>query len=345
MNFALIGCGRIASRHANSISEIENSRLIAVCDVIESRAQHFAKEYEAKYYVDYRKLLDDKNIEIVNIATPSGFHAQMAIEALMAGKHVILEKPMAMNLDETTRIIDCINSTRQKLCVVLQNRFNPPVREAKALIDSGKIGNTLLGNATVRWYRPQEYYEDGWHGTQKMDGGALLNQSIHHIDALQWLMDKPVVSVFSYKATLAHKMEMEDAGVAVMRFEGGALGVVEGSTLTYPENLEGSVSIFGEMGSVKIGGTALNRKSIWKIEGELEHERETLMKDQLDPVNVYGTSHKAVFMDMIEAVRDDRNPKTDCYEARKSVALVQAMYESASSGAEVNLPKEIWAAA
>jgi len=343
MNFALIGCGRIASRHADSLSEIKDARLVAVCDTIETRALNFAKKYNANSFVDYRRMLDDKNIDVINIATPSGLHAQMAIDALSSGKHVIVEKPLAMNLDQIDLIIECVHKTKRKLCVVLQNRFNPPVQELKAIIDAGKLGNTLLGNATVRWYRPQEYYEDGWHGTKGMDGGAFLNQSIHHIDALQWLMNKPVVSVFAYTATLLHKMEMEDVGVAVMRFQGGALGVVEASTITYPENLEGSVSIFGDKGSMKIGGTALNRKSIWKIEGELEHEREILTKDQLDPVDVYGKSHKAVFLDMMSAIIQNREPQTNCYEARKSVALVQAMYQSSESGQEVNISQDYWA--
>jgi len=343
MNFALVGCGRIASRHAESIMEIPDASLVAVCDIVETRAQYFSRKYKTESYTNYRQLLDNKNIDVVNIATPSGLHAQMAVDTLDAGKNVILEKPMAMDLAQINQVVDAIHKTKRKLCVVLQNRFNPPVQELKALIEAGGLGNTLLGNATVRWYRPQEYYEDGWHGTRELDGGAFLNQSIHHIDALQWLMDKPVESVFSYTATLLHKMEMEDVGVAVMRFKGGALGVVEASTITYPENLEGSVSIFGDKGSIKIGGTALNRKAIWKVEGSLEHEREILTRDQLDPAGVYGKSHKAVILDMMDAIENDREPKTNYFEARKSVALVQAMYESAKSGCEVCLPDGVWA--
>jgi len=208
-------------------------------------------------------------------------------------------------------------------------------------VDKGRLGRLLLGNATVRWYRPQEYYEDGWHGTWAMDGGALMNQSIHHIDALQWLMGKPQ-SVFAYTGTLAHRMEAEDVGVAVTRFASGALGVVEGSTITYPENLEGSIALFGERGSAKVGGTALNRKAIWKIEGELEHEREMLTREQVDPPSVYGSSHKAVITDMIEAVLQGRELNTNGKEARKSLALVLAIYESARTMRPVDLPEGIW---
>lgn len=233
-------------------------------------------------------------------------------------------------------MITAAAATGKKLCVVLQNRYNPPMKDLRRVVDEGYLGRLLLGNATVRWYRPQEYYEDGWHGTWAMDGGALMNQSIHHIDALQWLMGDPE-SVFARTATLAHRMEAEDVGVAVIRFRNGALATVEGSTVTYPENLEGSVALFGERGSVKVGGTALNRKVFWKISGQLEHERELVTREQLDPPTVYGYSHRAVIADMIEAIRQGREPPTNGQEALRSVALVLAMYESARTGHLIHL--------
>ncbi|MEW5719579.1 MAG: Gfo/Idh/MocA family oxidoreductase, partial [Chloroflexota bacterium] len=297
LRFGLIGCGRIAPRHAQPLTELPGARLAAVADIIAPRAQRLAQEYHADAYTDYRRLLERHDIDVVNICTPSGMHAAMAIEALQAGKHVIVEKPMAMNLRDADQMISAEQATGKKLCVVLQNRYNPPMQDLRRVVDEGKLGRLLLGNATVRWYRPQEYYEDGWHGTRAMDGGALMNQSIHHIDALQWLMGD-AASVFAYTGTLAHKMEAEDVGVVALRFASGALGTIEGSTLTYPENLEGSVALFGERGSVKVGGTALNRKVFWKIEGELQHEIELLRREQLDPVSEYGLSHKHVIADM-----------------------------------------------
>ena len=341
LNFALAGCGRVAPRHAQSLLELAGGRLVAVADPVEARAQRFAKDYSAEPYADYRRMLERSDVDVVNICTPSGLHARMAIEAMQAGKHVIVEKPMALSLVDADRIIDTARSTGRKLCVVLQNRYNPPMQDLRRVVDEGRLGRILLGNATVRWYRPQEYYEDEWHGTLAMDGGALMNQSIHHIDALQWLMGEPE-SVFAYTATLAHRMEAEDAGVAVIRFGGGRLGVVEGSTLTYPENLEGSITLFGERGSAKVGGTALNRKVIWKIEGELEHERELLVREQIDPPSVYGFSHKAVIAGMITAIREDRTPFTNGIEARKSVSLVLAMYESARTGCPVDVTNGLW---
>ena len=339
INFGIIGCGRIAPRHAQSISEIPQSKLVAVADVIKSRASKFANEYQADAYNDYRYILDHPDIHVVNICTPSGLHANMAIEALHAGKHVILEKPMALTTEDLDRLIRVSLDSSTKLCVVLQNRFNPPMVDLRRIVNEGRLGKLLLGNATVRWYRTQEYYEDEWHGTWAMDGGALMNQSIHHIDALQWFLGD-VQRVFAYTGTLAHKMETEDTGVAVLTFKNGALGTVEGSTITYPQNLEGSLALFGERGSVKVGGTALNRKEFWKIEGELEHERELLTKEQVDPPSVYGYSHKAVIKEMMAAIIENRTPSTNASEARKSVDIVLAMHESARTGQPVNMINE-----
>ena len=341
LRFGLIGCGRLAPRHAQSLADLPGARLVAVADVRERRANRFAVEYCADPYTDYRDLLARPDVDVVNVCTPSGLHAQVTLDAIAAGKHVIVEKPIALSLAAADRMIAAAERAGVKLCVVLQNRYNPPMQDLKRVVGAGRLGKLLLGAATVRWYRPQEYYEDEWHGTLAMDGGALMNQSIHHVDALQWLMGRPE-SVFCYSATLAHRMEAEDAGVAVIRFVGGALGVVEGSTITYPENLEGSVAVFGEHGSCKVGGAALNRKVFWKIAGELEHEKELLTREQVDPTSVYGASHQAVIADMIEAVRGDRAPQTDGREAKKSLALVLAMYESAATGRPVDITDGIW---
>jgi len=331
LRFGIIGCGRVAPRHAESINQLANAELVAIADVIESRAQNFADTYGAIPYTDYQEMLKRDDIDIINICTPSGLHSPMGIEVARAGKHIIVEKPIALSTADANALINAADEAGVKLCVILQNRYNPPMQEIYDVVNSGKIGRILLGNATVRWYRPQSYYEDGWHGTWAMDGGALMNQSIHHIDALQWLIGE-VESVFAFTGTQNHVMEAEDTGVAVLRFKNGALGNVEGSTVTYPQNLEGSVAIFGEKGSLKVGGTALNRRVIWKIDGELELEKERITADVVDPPSVYGNSHKLVIADMIDAVINDREPKTHGREGKKSLALVEAMYESALTG-------------
>ena len=336
LRFGLIGCGRIAPRHAQSLTALPGAALAAVADCVAARAERFAGEYQATAFTDYRRLLDSREIDVVTICTPSGLHAEMAIAAMQAGKDVLVEKPIALSLADADCMLAIAAETGRKLGVVLQNRYNPPMQKLRQAVDEGRLGRILLGNATVRWYRPQEYYEDEWHGTWSMDGGAIMNQSIHHVDALQWFMGD-VESVFAYTATLAHRMEAEDTGVAVLKFASGAIGSVEGSTITYPENIEGSVALFGERGSVKVGGTALNRRVFWKIDGELEHEREILTRETVDPAGVYGQSHRAVIADMIEAVKDNRLPRTHGAEARRSVAIVLAMYESARLGTPVSL--------
>lgn len=346
LGFAIIGCGRIAPRHADSLIQIREARIVATADVKQPRAATIAARVteaysrtpfdEVRAYDDYRYVFERADVDVVNICTPSGMHAAMAIEAMEAGKHVVVEKPMALTLADADAMIETSRRTGKRLCVVLQNRYNPPMRDLRRLVDEGRLGKLLLGSATVRWFRPQEYYEDGWHGTQAMDGGALMNQSIHHIDALQWIMGG-VDTVFAYTATLAHRMEAEDVGTAVLRFRNGALGSVEGSTVTWPENLEGSVAVFGEKGSVKVGGTALNKKTLWKVDGELEHERELIVHDEIDPPSVYGQSHMHVLEEMVAALRENRDHATNGYEGRRSVAVVTAMYESSRQGREVKV--------
>jgi UDP-N-acetyl-2-amino-2-deoxyglucuronate dehydrogenase len=336
LRFGIIGCGRIAPRHAQSFQQVASSKLVAVADIIPSRAHHLAQEYGAEAHTDYAELLDRDDIDAVSVCVPSGLHAQVAIDAMQAGKHVLVEKPIAITLADADRMIETSKRCGRTLGVVLQNRYNHPMQTLRRAIDEGKLGRLYLGNACVRWYRPQSYYEDGWHGTWAMDGGALMNQSIHHIDALQWLMG-PVQEVTAYTATLAHTMEAEDVGVAILRFANGALATIEGSTLTWPQNLEGSVAVFGEHGSVKIGGTALNRIELWKVAGELEQEAELLTSQRVDPPSVYGYSHREVVRDFVEAVQTGREPGTPGLEARKSLALVLAIYESAASGRAVSL--------
>lgn len=339
LNFAIVGCGRIAPRHAQALADISTSHnlhLVAACDVIESRVKHFTNTYGGTPYTDLDALLARDDVHVVSICVPSGLHSEIGQRAARAGKHVLVEKPIALTLEDANALIDTCEREGVTLGVVLQNRFNPPMRDLRALVDSGALGRIYLGSVTVRWFRPQSYYEDGWHGTWAMDGGALMNQSIHHIDALQWLMGEPR-SVFAYTGTLAHKMEAEDAGVAVLRFPSGALATIEGSTLTYPENLEGSVALFGEHGSVKVGGTALNRKIFWKVAGRIEEEREILTRETVDPPTVYGYSHREQILEMAAAVREGRQPVTHGREARRSLRLVLALYESARTGREVLL--------
>ncbi|MBI3162044.1 MAG: Gfo/Idh/MocA family oxidoreductase [Chloroflexi bacterium] len=336
MNFAIIGCGRIAPRHAQSIESIPDAKLVAACDIVPHRVESFVGKHGGEAYTNHIQMLERKDIDLVCVCVPSGLHSTIGQDVARAGKNVLVEKPIALSVEDAEALIHTCEEQKVTLGVVLQNRFNPPMQDLRQLVDHGKLGKLLLGSVTVRWFRPQSYYEDGWHGTWKMDGGAFMNQSIHHIDALQWLMGEPY-SVFAYTATLAHTMEAEDTGVAVVRFKNGGLGRVEGSTITYPENLEGSIALFGEHGSVKVGGTALNRKVFWKVEGELEQERELLMREEIDPPTVYGYGHREQILEMMAAVKENRPPSTSGPDAIKSLRLVLAMYESARLHKEIFL--------
>lgn len=336
LNFAIVGCGRVAPRHADSIVEIKNANLLAVCDNKKDRADRFGREYKARVYYDFKKLLKDPQIDVVNICTPSGLHAQMAIETARAGKHIICEKPMALNSKDAKKMISECRKNKVKLCIVLQNRYNRAMGDLKKVVERKKLGKINLGSVCVRWFRPQSYYGDDWHGKWEMDGGAVMNQSIHHLDALIWTMGMPK-SVFAYWGTLVHKTEVEDCCVAVFKYKNGSLAVFEGSTIIYPENLEGSIALFGDKGSVKVGGTALNRKVFWKIKDELDKEKKNLSQNKADPKSVYGSSHKFVIKDMIESVLKNREPRTDGIEGYESLKLVLAIYESARNNKEVKI--------
>lgn len=339
IRFGLIGCGRVAPRHAQSLMQMDNAELVAVADVKPHRADKFAEEYGVEAHYSHEALLGRQDIDAVCICVPSGLHAAVSIDALNADKHVLVEKPIALNLADADRMIQAAEDAGKTLGVVLQNRYNEPMQKLRQLLDEDGLGKLYLGSACVRWYRPQSYYEDDWHGTWAMDGGAIMNQSIHHVDALTWFMG-PVASVNAYTGTLAHKMEAEDVGVAIVRFQSGALATIEGSTVTWPQNLEASVAIFGERGSVKIAGTALNRITIWKVEGQLEDESELLMRQQLDPPSVYGYSHYQVIENFAQALVDGVAPSTPGREARKSLEIVRAIYKSAAEGCEVVLAHE-----
>lgn len=339
LNFGIVGCGRIASRHADAIWARGDTRLVAVCDVSEQRAARMASQYGCEAYTDYDRMLSRPDLDVVCVCTPSGLHAANGIQAARAGKHVVVEKPMALTMEDAYALEKACRDSGVKLTVVLQNRYNSAMRRLREAVDAGKLGRLLLATVTVRWYRPQEYYSgDNWHGTWAMDGGALMNQAIHHIDALQWMMGD-VESVFAYTATLAHQMEAEDTGVGVVRFKSGSLGSIEGSTITYPANIEGSLAVFGQRGSVKIGGNSLDRIAFWKVEGEVEHEQEILRRQELDPPPSRYLSHSWVLDDMVRAIREDGQPATNGVEGRKSLALVLALYQSARDGREVRMDR------
>lgn len=338
LGFGVIGCGRIAPKHTESIISIPGVKLTAVCDIIPERAEKFAGLYNAVPYTNYQELLQRPDIDIVTIATPSGNHAEIGIEAARAGKHVLVEKPMAMTLEQADEIIRTCREHSVKLGVIHQNRYNKAVKLLRAAMDSGRFGKLTHGQATVRWNRNDEYYAQApWRGTKLQDGGVLMNQSIHNIDLLQWMMG-PVESVFGYTSTALRRIEMEDVAGAVLRFKSGAIGLIEAATTIYPRNIEETLNIFGETGSVIIGGIAVNRIEVWEFPDSEKEKEQIFAAQENDPPTVYGFGHREIIEDMVNAVLTNSTPSVSGEEGRKALEIVLAIYKSCETGQPVKLP-------
>lgn len=338
LGFGVIGCGRIAPKHTESIIAIPEAELIAVCDIVSEKAEDFARRYQAEPYLDYHELLQRKDIDIVTIATSSGSHAEIGIAAAKAGKHVMVEKPMAMTLKEADLLIRTCKECGVKLGVIHQNRFNKSIKLLRQALETGRFGKLTHGQATVRWNRNQDYYAQApWRGTRLQDGGVLMNQSIHNIDLLQWMMG-PVESVYGYTATALRKIEMEDVAGAVLKFKNGAIGLIEAATTIYPKNIEETLNIFGETGSVVIGGIAVNKVEIWEFPESEEEKKQILASQENDPPTVYGFGHREIIDDMIKAVKNDGAPAVPGEEGRKALEIILAIYQCQETGLPVKLP-------
>ncbi|MED4979318.1 Gfo/Idh/MocA family oxidoreductase [Geobacillus stearothermophilus] len=328
MNFAIVGCGHIAKKHAEAIEHIEGANLATVCDKVPQAMDEYVKKYGAKPYENLTDMLNDPSIDVVNICTPSGLHAPIAVEAAKAKKHVIVEKPIALTLEDADSIINACKENNVKLAVVHPNRFRPVVQELKKLMDEGRFGKLSHANATVRWNRNQAYYDQApWRGTKALDGGVLMNQAIHNIDLLIWLMGD-VEEVYSMSATRLRNIEAEDVSTGVVRFKNGALGVVEAATTIYPKNLEESLSIFGETGTAIIGGTTATQFNHLAIESLNDEETNAIIERvKANPLGKPG--HQCIIEDMILAIQEDREPIVNGEEGKRALQLVLASYESA----------------
>ena len=328
MNFAIIGCGFIAKKHAAAIENIEGAKLVAVSDKIAENMQSYHDEFGADMYEDSEEMLKREDIDIVSICTPTGLHAPLAIQVAHAKKHIILEKPIAMNLEEADEIIQSCEVNSVKLGVVHPNRYRPVVKELKRILDKNLIGEISHANAIVNWNRNQAYYDQSpWRGTKKGDGGALMNQAIHNLDLLLWFMGD-VEEVFSMEATRFRDIEAEDVSNGVVRFKNGALGLVQASTTVYPKNFEESITLFGERGTIKIGGSNALYFEHLEIAGVEQAELERLKTDV--EKGAWGKpGHQHILEDMISAVKNNHEPAINGKEGRRSLELVLAMYESA----------------
>ncbi|WP_139903787.1 Gfo/Idh/MocA family protein [Clostridium thermarum] len=348
LRFAIIGCGRISYKHVEAlVKNKEEAVLTAVCDIIEANALAKQKEYiesmagEVKVgvYTDYKEMLDREDIDVVTIATESGYHPEIAIYCMNKGKHVIVEKPMALSTKDAAEMIECARENKVKLCVSHQNRFNKPIQQLRKAVEAGRFGKLISGTARILWNRNMGYYQQApWRGTWKLDGGTLMNQCIHDIDLLQWMLGGEVDTVYAQCDTFIRDIEGEDFGAIIIRFKNGAIGIVEGTACVYPKNLKETLDIFGETGTVSIGGLAVNRMEAWRFADDLDSEAEILKAQEGDPDSVYGHGHTPLFKDMIDAVRNNREPLINGEEGSKGMSIILAAYKSRLTGQPVKFP-------
>lgn len=341
IRFGLVGCGRIHRKHAEAITgELKDvSKLVAVCDVNFDRARQTGEKYGVPYFTSYDEMLErEPAIDVVNILTESGNHARHTIDIVKKyQKNIVVEKPMALTLSDADEMIRVCDEHGVKLFVVKQNRYNLPVLSLRKVLEEGRFGKLVMGTVRVRWCREQKYYDqDPWRGTWEMDGGVFTNQASHHIDLLEWMLGEPV-SVFAKSRTALVNIQVEDTGVAVITFKNGAIGIVEATTATRPKDLEGSLSILGEKGSVEIGGFAVNEIKHWNFGIEQENEADIIEKTRENPPNVYGWGHIRYLENVCESLLHDKKALVDGLEGRKSLELINAIYESAETGQEVFL--------
>jgi len=340
VRFALAGCGRIAANHMESIvRHADRAELVAVCDADPAALAAATAKTGARGFARYGQMLAEAGADCVVLATPSGLHARQVTEAAQAGLHVMTEKPMATRWADGLAMVKACDDARVRLFVVKQNRRNRTLQLLRQALQAGRFGRLYMVTVNVFWSRPQSYYDSAaWRGTWEFDGGAFMNQASHYIDLLDWLIG-PVESVMAYTGTLARDIEVEDTGVAALRWRSGAMGSVNVTMLTHPKNLEGSITVLGEHGSVRIGGVAVNKIEHWEFAEP--HAMDAGLDDaSYQTSSVYGLGHPLYYDNVIRTLRGECEPETDGREGLKSLELLIAMYRSARDGKKVNLPLE-----
>ncbi len=345
MKYALIGCGRISANHVVAAKN-NGLEIVGLCDLIEKNAHDKIIKLDlpdtVMVYSDYRVMLSELNPELVAIATESGKHAEIALECIEHGCHVIIEKPIALSIRDADRIIALAKKKGVIVSTCHQNRFNKAIRKIHEAVLKDRFGRMLYGTASIRWARDHEYYERAkWRGTWAQDGGALMNQCIHDIDILRWLMGDEVEEVIGMTDRLKHPyIEAEDFGMAMIRFKNGSYGIIEGTTDIYPRNMEETLCLFGEKGTVKAGGEAINIIEEWSFSDYLDTPEEIKAEFSEQPPNIYGFGHTKLYKDMIDAIKDNRKPLVDAEAGKRAMELVLAIYQSAMTGEKVKLPLE-----
>ena len=344
MRYALIGCGRISTNH---ILAAKNNHLeiAAVCDILPEAMENVLAKHGLEQdtsisrYTDYIKMLDEVKPTLVSIATESGIHGQIALACIDRGIHVIIEKPMAMSMAEADEIIHRSREKHVKVAACHQNRFNVAVQKTRAALEAGRFGRLSHGSVHVRWNRNRGYYTQApWRGTWAQDGGCLMNQCIHGVDLLRWMLGDEVEEVYGVTRQQFHDyLEAEDVGMAVLKFKNGAIGTIEGTTNVFPRNLEETLYLFGETGTVKIGGTSTNNIDVWDFADETEADAANKNLKEATS-NVYGNGHTGLFADMVQAIEEDRAPYIDAVAGRNALEIILAIYKSQKTGLPVKLP-------
>lgn len=344
MKYALIGCGRIAINHITAAVN-NNLEIVAICDVLPEKMEsilerkNFQKENSIKRYTDYKQMIEENELELVSIATESGIHAEIALYCIDHGINLIIEKPIAMSIEDAEEIIRRSEKMGVKVSACHQNRFNIAIQKMRTALEAGRFGKLSHGSINVRWNRNEDYYTEAtWRGTWAQDGGALMNQCIHGIDLLRWMLGDEVEEVYGVtRQQFHHYLEAEDVGMAVLKFKNGAIGTIEGTTNVYPQNLEETLYVMGQSGTVKIGGTSTNNIDVWDFKDETEHDTENKGLEEVT-CNVYGNGHSRLFADVIEAINVDRKPYVDAVAGRNALEIVLAIYKSQKTGMPVKLP-------
>ena len=343
MKYALIGCGRISPNH---IVAAQNNHLeiVALCDIIPAHMHDKVLKFEINattpLFTDYKQMLKEVKPELVTIATESGNHANIAVDCIEAGCHLIIEKPIALSLADANRIINKAKEMNVKVCACHQNRFNKSIQKIREAVEKNRFGRLLYGTAHVRWARDYEYYARAkWRGTWEQDGGALMNQCIHNIDLLRWMMGDEIIEVAGMTDRLKHDyIEAEDLGIAIIRFKNGGYGIIEGTTNIYPRNLEETLYLFGDKGTVKAGGESVNIIEEWIFSDSLDDPEEIKRKYHEKPPSVYGYGHTPLYANVVDAIKNDRTPYVDAEAGKKALELVLAIYKSQKEGRTIKLP-------
>lgn len=336
LRFAFLGCGAIANKHVTALSYLDGVELVAVSDLNLEAAEAFAGKHGVRSYEDPREMIQENDIDIVSILTPSGFHAKNILDLVDCGTHFVVEKPMALRLDDADKIIRSCAEQNTKVFVVQQNRFNPPVQALKAAIDAGRFGKMVMGSVRVYWCRRQEYYDSKqWRGTWALDGGVTSNQASHHIDMLEWIMGD-VVSVMAMTETRLADIEVEDTSCALLRFASGALGVIQATTATRPTDLEGSLTVLGEKASVEIGGFFMNKLKTWQFSEPIADD-ETIFETHGSNPNIFAWNHAEYLRNVVGAIQSNSMGLVEGLNGRRSLELITAIYESSETGKEVPL--------